>query len=62
MAMKSLLRGVAVLFGGWTLAVATSAALGTFDERKLLVLWVIFSGLLYLLVSRVRGRPTRPER
>ena len=54
--MKSFLRAVAVLVVGWTAALATSAALGTFDERKLLVLWVIFSGLLFFLVSRIRRR------
>jgi hypothetical protein len=60
--LKHLWRNVAILIVGLTLATWTSVALGAIDARKLLVLWAIFSGLLYFLVSRVRGRPPRTER
>ncbi|HEV7148717.1 MAG TPA: hypothetical protein VGN48_17135 [Pedococcus sp.] len=60
--MKSFLRSVAILVVGGTLALCASVALGAIDERKLLILWVIFSGLLFYLVSQIRRRSPRTGR
>jgi hypothetical protein len=54
--MKPFLRNLAILFVGWNLALWTSVALGAIDARKLFILWAIFSGLLYVLATRVRAR------